>query len=337
MAPTTPSLFFSFTLNRTAPTLVLSHPSSASNFLKLSSRVELIPYGTHSMQRIHFWKPEDKKIPRGLLFFVHGGAWGSGHAWMYRLLALPFLDLGMAVAIVGYRNYPDANAAEQVADLNRAANELLRCKSDLIERIRHKSSSLGVCLAGHSSGAHIALWMLVDRVNHAGMEMSKGSKTTIKAEKLVFDSFIGLSGVYNIDDHFDYEASRGVEELSPMKPACGMTRDNFKSSSPGIRLARTLSVMEHNRNKNLPCVDQYMPRMLLLHGMKDTTVPFSSTAECARMLRSCGVTRYSEQYLGNADHGQTVLDLMRGGQTLDCVKSFLQDCESNPLIIKSKL
>jgi acetyl esterase/lipase len=63
--------------------------------------------------------------PRGLLVFVHGGAWGSGLPWMYRLVAKPFLeDLSMAVAIVGYRSYPDAHAEGQVKDVEQALSHL---------------------------------------------------------------------------------------------------------------------------------------------------------------------------------------------------------------------
>ncbi len=31
----------------------------------------------------------------------HGGAWGSGSPWIYRLVASPFLEKNMVVAVVG--------------------------------------------------------------------------------------------------------------------------------------------------------------------------------------------------------------------------------------------
>ena len=47
---------------------------------------------------------EDGRIPvRGTLFFVHGGAWGSGHPWIYRLVAPTFLKLNFTVVI---RHWP---------------------------------------------------------------------------------------------------------------------------------------------------------------------------------------------------------------------------------------
>lgn len=47
---------------------------------------------------------DDRRVTvRGTVFFVHGGAWGSGMPWMYRLVAPTFLRLNFAVVIVGYR------------------------------------------------------------------------------------------------------------------------------------------------------------------------------------------------------------------------------------------
>ena len=96
---------------------------------------------------------------------------------------------------------------------------------------------------GHSSGAHIALLMVVDQIKR--LILLEESKTMIRKEKKpviqqstlpYVDRFVGISGPYNISDHFDYEAARGVEELSPMKAACGYSREQFRWNSPALRL-----------------------------------------------------------------------------------------------------
>mmetsp|Transcript_5282 Transcript_5282/g.7871 ORF Transcript_5282/g.7871 Transcript_5282/m.7871 type:complete len:296 (+) Transcript_5282:112-999(+) len=121
------------------PLIALTKPHAAANFLKLSKSYEEIRYGSHDMQRMELYLPSSTTTSdndvRGLVFFVHGGAWGSGMPWMYRLVALPFLEeLRMAVVIVGYRTYPDANVSEQVDDLVSAAIEFARVKPDLIRK-----------------------------------------------------------------------------------------------------------------------------------------------------------------------------------------------------------
>ena len=42
---------------------------------------------------------------------------------------------------------------------------------------------------------------------------------------------VGLSGVYDIEKHFLFEATRGVHEISPMG-AAAITRDRFGAVSP---------------------------------------------------------------------------------------------------------
>ena len=56
-----------------------------------------LQYGVHPMQVAHLMRPalDDKAKSRcrrqnRLVVFIHGGAWGSGRPWMYRLVSLLF-------------------------------------------------------------------------------------------------------------------------------------------------------------------------------------------------------------------------------------------------------
>jgi len=100
-----------------------------------------------------------------------------------------------------------------------------------------------------------------------------------------------LSGVYDISHHFDYEAGRGVEELSPMKPACGYTRNAFDHFSPALKLQTLLSrriagEYMHQQGKTInvdEIIFKLMPDMLLVHvgvenafhGVENAIVPFT--------------------------------------------------------------
>lgn len=284
----------------------------------------------------------------------HGGAWGSGLPWFYRLVSLPFLEMNLAVAVVGYRTYPDADVNGQVDDLERAAAELARRFPDLCKRLQEDgeySSHTGVCLMGHSSGAHIAFLMLVERArirvgkalalaNSGGVNSSTLEST--KALGLVFDSFVGISGPYGISHHFDYEAGRGVEEISPMKPACGSSREEFDRNSPAHRVRQLFTNVAEC---DMLCSDNFIPRMLLIHGIEDGTVPFTATAEAARTLRSCGASKCTEVYLAQTGHQDTVMHLMLGGRARDVIVHWLSMPEKDSshkrsqadMIAKSKL
>ncbi len=116
------------------PALAILHPNAVQDFFVLSkpSCMSELKYGRHPMQVIHLFEPQSKShMNNGVLFFVHGGAWGSGMPWMYRLVAKSFIDKGLVVAIVGYRTYPCANISGQVHDLELAASYLAVNRADL--------------------------------------------------------------------------------------------------------------------------------------------------------------------------------------------------------------
>eukprot|EP00978_Attheya_sp_CCMP212_P038312 scaffold188674_cov45-Attheya_sp.AAC.1 len=248
----------------------------------------------------------------------------------------------MAVVIVGYRTYPDADVTGQVDDLEQAMAMLyhtsphlfpnqskIGCHDDGRRKDRHW---MGNCLMGHSSGAHIALLLLVERVRYR-IRIQNDTNTNHHPQRwksvipFEFDSFVGLSGPYGISHHFDYEAGRGVEEISPMKPACGSSRQNFHAHSPAIQLVQLQSnCCDSNSNSTVgSSFEHLLPRhMLLVHGVEDTTVPFTATAEAGYLIRSCGVRQCEELYLSKTGHQDTVLQFMVGGKTKDAVHSWLQ-------------
>ena len=203
------------------PVGAVTNPAAALRFLQLTRQLHRIRYGTQAAQFIDLYLPE--RVARndwaGMVFFVHGGAWGSGKPWYYRLVAQPFLELNMAVAIVGYRVYPDGETSTQVRDLEAAQSRLAEEYPEICGPNREKRS-IGFCIMGHSSGAHIALLMLVDQAKRLRMQAAERrrarahheSKQALPQRKMALsDLFVGISGPYDISHHFDYEASRGVE------------------------------------------------------------------------------------------------------------------------------
>jgi acetyl esterase/lipase len=311
------------------PVGAVTNPSAAAEFLRLTRKVETIPYGDHEMQFIDMFLPECPEAQiNGLIFFAHGGAWGSGKPWFYRLTATPFLKMNLAVAIVGYRTYPSGDLNVQVDDLELAALELSKRYPKLCgaQRIRR---SIGTCVMGHSSGAHLALVMLVERakrllhLQEAKLQNPGGENTTSVNDgpSMPVDSFVGISGPYNISHHFDYEAARGVEEISPLKPACGYSREQFRRNSPALKLVDFLASFQECDNLAL---DNFLPKMLLIHGIEDDTVPFTSTGEAAHILRACGITKCDEIYLPETGHQDAVMHVMLGGRTRNAILDWLE-------------
>jgi acetyl esterase/lipase len=235
-----------------------------------------------------------------------------------------------AVAVVGYRVYPDGNVTSQVLDLEAAYDKLSKLYPDLCGQNRQKRDK-GVIVIGHSSGAHIGLLMIVQQIKRS-VHVEDSAENISFSNNPFVDKFIGMSGPYSISHHFDYEAARGVEELSPMKPACGFSREQFRTNSPAIGLQDFMTSV-----KDKGAISRLFPRSLLVHGIEDGTVPFTATSECARTLRSCGVTNCEEYYAPRTSHEDTVVQLMLGGRVSRAIADWLSVSSGNEKHLRSKL
>ncbi len=265
---------------------------------------EAIQYGDHPMQVAHLMRPllsekEDgfaKNESDQLIIFIHGGAWGSGRPWMYRLVARPLLQQNYSVAVIGYRTYPDTDVSGQVEDVKLATEKILEHSPEFAEN--------DLTIMGHSSGCHIGLLSLLDEAF---------------LRRVNIGSFISLAGVFDILKHFQFETGRGVEEISPLKPACGGSEASFRQFSP------TYLINDFVRKHG----SDVLPNMLFVHGALDNIVPYTSTTELTRELHK-GIAdqrfekeRFKALILPELDHAGTIIQVMMGGETRDRVLSWM--------------
>lgn len=83
-------------------------------------------------------------------------------------------------------------------------------------------------------------------------------------------------------------------------------------------------------------MDRFFPRMLLVHGIEDDTVPFTSTSEGARIMRMCGVQQCEEFYAPLTGHQDAVIHLMLGGRVKDYIQHWLSNLHEGSAL-RSKL
>jgi acetyl esterase/lipase len=303
--------------------ILLKYPCVIWWMFQASRRRKVITYGKQSAsQKVDLFlpSPEDSnhQVPaRGLLVFVHGGAWGSGSPAQYSMIAKPFLRINWAVAVVGYRVYPEGDVTTQILDVEMAAAEVIRLYPDLNQG--------NVCLFGHSSGAHVCMLSVVERARRE-LELSR----TLSPQELLrwrlaqvnFDSVIGMSGPYNILHHYDYESARGVEQISPMAPANGHSSEMFLRFSPAVQFHKVTCQCKSEIERQV--LQRAMPPTTLIHGRDDNTVPCSSTEEAARLMNSTDVTVCKEIYLEDTGHEGAILQVMFGGPVQDILIGLLQ-------------
>ena len=314
----------------------LAMPHHAPRFLRLGAAQTSHNYGPGSEYRVHvidMWataggtpsaaeedtnegnssKSSNSSGPAtqydDVLVFVHGGAWGSGKPWMYRLTAAGLAQRLRAryAVIVQYPVYPASSILEQ-RDCVCAALRFLRsgtwlAQEGVVVRAQTNSGAGGsqaqkrgvgrLLLAGHSSGANICALALLQAA---------------QAGRRVADIFISLSGVFDVEAHYAWERSRGVHLLSPMGAAAGHESRHWECS-PTLLLQRSPAPPPGSASGSGGNVRAFFPTTLLLHGTQDTTVPVTSShdmaAQLARHQVRC-VTAFPE-----VAHVHPVLELMQ--------------------------
>jgi len=115
---------------------------------KFQARLDLA-YGPEARERLDFFPVPGKVSP--LLIFVHGGDWQSLDKSGFTFVAPPFLERGIAVALVNYGLAPATALGDMVEQIRRAVAWLYRNAAELdIDATR-------IHLAGHGAGAHLAM------------------------------------------------------------------------------------------------------------------------------------------------------------------------------------
>jgi acetyl esterase/lipase len=309
-------------------------PMHAPSFLLLGSAQRSYRYGPSPQHNVHVidlceaHPPEDSdrandSLSSDILVFVHGGAWGSGKPWMYRLAAAGLAKHALGarlIALVEYPVYPSASIPQQRDCVCAAVRFVKEHAQTWLQSQTWTGTGTGsgprgtlplgrVVLCGHSSGANISALALL-LAAHEGYCLA--------------DAFIGLSGVYDVGKHFEYERSRGVHLISPMGGAAGFGR--LGQGQAQIWECSPTSLL---RQWALDCpkVSAFFPQTsLLLHGADDSTVPLTSTLEFARELQRAGVAvRTAFPRVG---HVHPIVELMSppgpSSPCLDAVSAFWQ-------------
>jgi arylformamidase len=134
-------------------------------------------YGAHPRQTLEVFKAAPGEPGKGLAVFIHGGFWRAMHREQSRFMATPFLKRGYDCAIVEYRLMPEFGLRDLV--------------DDTLAALRHLAENAGrlalggpMIIAGHSAGAHLALY--------ATTEARKNGVALGETSLLLF------SGVYDI-------------------------------------------------------------------------------------------------------------------------------------------
>eukprot|EP00729_Bicosta_minor_P011336 gene11336-34301_t len=193
---------------------------------------------------------------RPCAIFIHGGAWASGEKSLYSAVGAELVATGFGAVIPDYCKYPDA-------EMPTIEAELIDCiKWVVAHGGAYGLDATRITLIGHSAGAHICAAVLLSLAaascNNALIgnggdvdgtivhqdehgDEAEGGYADGNVGKARFLSrivaFVGAAGVYNIANHFEHEAKRGLEWVSPMHRVM-QGKSNFDLHSPAPKVRR---------------------------------------------------------------------------------------------------
>ncbi|TPX36608.1 hypothetical protein SmJEL517_g01173 [Synchytrium microbalum] len=240
------------------------------------------------------------KLP--VVIFIYGGSWSSGDKRMYGPMASVMQEKGYVVVVPNYSTFPTGYLAEMVSDI-RAVIEWT------VAHIRtYGGDPNNLYIMGHSAGAHLGAYTIVHDAVGSEVKLSK-SNTSIEFPLPCYSiplppirGLILLSGVYDIVDHYQFEANRGVEEVSAMARVMGHKTKKFKGSSPTC----LLEAIDFKLILNGKPIRSLPRNVLLIHGADDSTVPVSSSRKFVRALEKVGADHVQLHVLEGVDHSQPV-------------------------------
>ncbi|KAK3514843.1 hypothetical protein QTP70_033776 [Hemibagrus guttatus] len=255
--------------------------------------VKGIPFGRRGNKLDLYHSPRLEQSDTELIpvvVFIYGGAWGSGERSMYCLLALQLVkELNASVICPDYTTYPRGRVLNMVQDI-----------SDSLMWVRENGHSFhldkdNIVLIGHSAGAHLCALTTLFLLE--GVESLFIEPLTQREIVNSVKGIIGLSGVYDITEHYKHEKTRAVEYISVMHKAMDGI-ENFEYFSPTAQIRK----LNKDQLKRVPPVG-------LIHGTDDIIVPVTSSVRLCELLTSLSIAA-TLYLLPNINHTEVVTDLM---------------------------
>ena len=108
-------------------------------------------YGPGALETLDLFLPAT--TPLGTFVFIHGGYWRALDKSDFSFVAGPFIEQGLAVAVLNYDLCPAVSIAQIVDQCRRAMVWVAR------DSAAHGANAGNVVVGGHSAGGHLAAMM----------------------------------------------------------------------------------------------------------------------------------------------------------------------------------
>lgn len=217
-----------------------------------------VAYGEGPHHALDIYLPKSISGSTPVVVYFYGNGWVTGSKNWYRFIGNGIAQTGVIVAMPDFRGYPDVQTRGFMYD----AADAVAWVRDHIARFGGDPSRL--FLAGHSSGAHIAVLMALDPEYLRTVDMTARD----------------ICGVVGVAGPYDYEAPRSVPRYLKEYVQVFGAPEHWAAVSP-------IRYVTHDS-----------PPMLLLAGADDGGVDPDHSVRLANRLRSVGVQSEAILYPG---------------------------------------
>ncbi|KAL9671301.1 hypothetical protein QQ045_008869 [Rhodiola kirilowii] len=250
-----------------------------------------IVYGDQPRNRLDLYLPKNGNGQKPVVIFVTGGAWIIGYKAWGSLLGFQLAERDIIVACIDYRNFPQGTISNMVNDaiqgISYVCNNVTDCGGDPNR----------IYLMGQSAGAHISSCALLHQAMKEACEPENvdWSVSQIKA-------YFGVSGGYNLYNLVDHLHSRGLYRSIFLSIMEG--EESFKQFSPEILL----------QEPNIEKIVDILPRMIIIHGTIDKSLPQDASKTFAAALKRVGAQTELVLFEGKSHTDLILQDPLRGGK-----------------------
>lgn len=255
--------------------------------------VQYVPDGD-AAQSLDIYYPEKQSLedgadkPRALLVWIHGGGWSAGSKAQVPYLSQ--LNRGYVVASIEYRFSQKAAFPAQIQDC-QAAIRWLRAHA---KRYHVDPNHIGV--GGASAGGHLAA-LLGTSGGKQAFPMIGGNEDQSDRVQAVCDIF-GPTDFCTVMEQAEqdknvkniFQWNKGDPYSRLIHARLGEDKDKCEAVSP------------------VHYVSKDSPPFLILHGDRDTLVPYAQSVELSDLLAKAGV-EVTLQKLPGAGHGGAAFGL----------------------------
>ncbi len=236
-------------------------------------KAERFSYGKASFEKFDLYVPQGMTGEVDVLFVIHGGAWTSGDQTMFSKDCTEAVDEGYLVACVDYGKLQNGfNAVDMVGQIDAAVTKL----DAVLESKGMDADKMAVI--GHSAGAQLALMYSYTYYDKSAIDIA-----FVMANSAPSDFTDTTGDGTTTSERFNFA-------IASLLSGQVITRRNAPSMSDAIK---TINAIDN--------VNACVPPTLLVHGAKDSFVPYSNSVRLSEKLKSCGVACTMVTY-PEADH-----------------------------------